>query len=86
MYTYFFEIRPNLLDAYKAHFKQKHQVQRPGNELSVIPNVANTSVLVKVNSEETLQEILPNGLTPYATLTLEEARVLLRTSEWNPFP
>lgn len=83
MPTYFFEIRPQLLTAHRAHLKAKHQTQRPGNELAVIPNVAGDALLVKVNCDEPLTEIIPQGLTPHATYDLEQARALLQTVEWK---
>lgn len=82
MPTYFFEIRPQLLTAHRQHFKDKHNQNRPGNELAVIPNVAEDSYLVKVNCDEPLEDIIPQGLTPHATYDLDQARVLLQTPEW----
>ncbi len=83
MATYFFEIRPQLIQAHRAHFKAKHQVNRPGNELAVIRNVAGDAVLVKVNSDEQIGDILPPGLIPSVIYTAEEARELLKTPEWR---
>ena len=83
MPTLFFEIRPQLLNAHKTHFKAKHQQNLPGNELAIISNVAGDAVLVKVNCDEPLDQIIPQGLTPAAIYTLDEARALLQTAEWR---
>ncbi len=84
MPTYLFEIRPQLLTAHRAHFRTKHREIFPGNELSVMTNVAGNAMLVKVNSDKPLAEIIPNGLAPAAQYTLEEARALLQTPAWRP--
>ena len=83
MPTLFYEIRPSLIQAHRAHFLAKHQQNMPGNELAVISNVAGDAVLVKVNCDEPISEVLPQGLTPTATYTLEDARTLLQTAEWQ---
>lgn len=82
MPTTFYEILTSDLPAHRDHFKACHQMNKPGNELAVIENVAGDKCLVKVNCDEASAYIC--GDCPIiATYDLDGARALLQTPEWK---
>jgi hypothetical protein len=83
MQTNFYRTDAPLSDEHRAYFTACHQEHFPGNQLAVMSNVAGDQCLVKCCGDMDM----PAGFTLYEVLTLEQARALLATPEWqHPLP